>query len=93
MDVLALGYPLRLGSRRRRCNFEQLRCIALQGTAHELASLYVGCWSIDQSVYYEYEKENATPDELNRFQGEYMKQYSWAEVTLAKLYWENELKK
>jgi two-component SAPR family response regulator len=40
--------------------------------------------------YYEYEKENATPDELNKFQGEYMKQYSWAEVTLAKLYWKKE---
>ena len=26
--------------------------------------------------YYEYEKENVTPDELNCFQGEYMKQYS-----------------
>ena len=43
--------------------------------------------------YYEYEKENVTPDELNRFQGEYMKQYSWAEVTLAKLYWKKELMK
>ena len=43
--------------------------------------------------YYEYEKEDATPDELNRFRGEYMKQYSWAEVTLAKLYWEKELMK
>ena len=43
--------------------------------------------------YYEYEKENVTPDELNRFRGEYMKQYSWAEVTLAKLYWKKELKK
>ena len=43
--------------------------------------------------YYEYEKENATPDELNRFRGEYMKQYSWAEITLARLYWEKELMK
>lgn len=41
--------------------------------------------------YYEYEKENATPEELNRFQGEYMKQYSWAEITLANLYWKKEL--
>ena len=39
---------------------------------------------------YEYEKENATPDELNRFQGEYMKQYSWAEMTLARLFWQKE---
>lgn len=36
---------------------------------------------------YDYEKENATAEELNRFQGEYMSQYSWAEVTLARLYW------
>ena len=43
--------------------------------------------------YYEYEKENVTPDELNRFQGEYMKQYSWAEITLARLYWEKEIEK
>ena len=48
-------------------------------------------YSVDMDVFlcdlYEYEKENATPDELNRFRGEYMKQYSWAEITLAKLYW------
>ena len=37
---------------------------------------------------YDYEKDNVTADELNRFQGEYMKQYSWAEVTLARLFWE-----
>lgn len=36
---------------------------------------------------YDYEKDNATPEQLGRFQGEYMKQYSWAEVTLARLYW------
>lgn len=39
---------------------------------------------------YDYEKDDATPDEINRFQGEYMKQYSWAEVTLARLYWKKE---
>ena len=39
---------------------------------------------------YEYEKENATPEELNRFKGEYMNQYSWAEVTLARLHWKKE---
>ena len=48
-------------------------------------------YSVDVDAFvcdlYDYEKENATPDELNRFQGEYMKQYSWAEVTLARLYW------
>ena len=36
---------------------------------------------------YDYEKDEATPDELNQFRGEYMSQYSWAEVTLARLYW------
>ena len=51
-------------------------------------------YSVDMDVFwcdlYEYEKENATPDELNRFRGEYMKQYSWSEVTLARLYWQKE---
>lgn len=36
---------------------------------------------------YEYEKENATPEALNRFRGEYLKRYSWGEVTLARLHW------
>ena len=51
-------------------------------------------YSVDVEAFscdmYDYEKDNATPDELNRFQGEYMKQYSWAEVTLARLYWKKE---
>ena len=51
----------------------------------------VNSYAIDvnaiQCDLYEYEKENATPDALNLFQGEYMKQYSWAEVTLARLFW------
>ena len=34
--------------------------------------------------------DDATPDGLNRFYGEYMKQYSWAEVTLARLHWQKE---
>lgn len=54
-------------------------------------------YSIDVDAFscdlYDYEKENVAPDELNRFQGEYMKQYSWAEVTLARLHWEQEKKK
>ena len=41
---------------------------------------------------YDYEKENATPEDLNRFHGEYMKQYRWAEVTLARLHWRKENK-
>lgn len=48
-------------------------------------------YSVDVDAFscdlYDYEKGDATPEELNRFQGEYMKQYSWAEVTLARLYW------
>ena len=48
-------------------------------------------YSVDVDAFscdlYEYEKDNVTPDKLNRFQGEYMKQYSWAEMTLARLYW------
>ena len=36
---------------------------------------------------YDYEKDDATPDGPNRFYGECMKQYSWAEVTLARLHW------
>ena len=51
-------------------------------------------YSVDVDAFscdlYEYEKENVTPDKLNSFQGEYMKQYSWAEVTLARLYWKKE---
>lgn len=39
--------------------------------------------TINMETENEYEKENPTPDEPNRFPGEYMKQYSWAEVTLA----------
>ena len=51
----------------------------------------VNSYSVDVDAFrcdlYEYEKENATPDALNMFQGEYMKQYSWAEVTLGRLFW------
>ena len=51
-------------------------------------------YSVDVDAFgcdlYDYESDNATPDELNRFQGEYMNQYSWAEVTLARLHWKKE---
>ena len=40
-----------------------------------------------QCDYYDYEKENATPEEINRYRGEYMNQYSWAEDTLATIHW------
>lgn len=41
---------------------------------------------------YDYEKDNASPEEINSFKGEYMRQYSWAEVTLARLHWQHEEK-
>ena len=51
-------------------------------------------YSVDVDAFncdlYDYESDNVTPEELNRFQGEYMKQYSWAEVTLARLHWKKE---
>ena len=51
-------------------------------------------YSVDVDAFfcdlYDYENDNVTPDQLNRFQGEYMNQYSWAEVTLARLYWKKE---
>lgn len=54
----------------------------------------INSYSVDVDAFdcdlYEYEKENATPNALNLFQGEYMKQYSWAEVTLARLFWKRE---
>ena len=62
--------------------------------AEKILKRGLNSYSVDVDVIncdlYDYEKDDATPDELNRFQGEYMKQYSWAEVTLARLYWEKE---
>ena len=59
--------------------------------AEKILKRGLNSYSVDVDAFfcdlYDYEKENATPDELNRFQGEYMKQYSWAEVTLARLHW------
>ena len=60
--------------------------------AEKMLKRGVNSYSVDVDAFfcdlYDYEKENATPNELNRFQGEYMKQYSWAEVTLARLFWQ-----
>ena len=62
--------------------------------AEKILKRGLNSYSVDVDMFscdlYDYEKENATPDELNRFRGEYMKQYSWAEVTLARLYWKKE---
>lgn len=65
--------------------------------AEKMLKRGLNSYSVDVDAFccdlYDYEKDNATPGELNRFQGEYMKQYSWAEVTLARLFWEKEMKK
>lgn len=51
-------------------------------------------YSVDLDMFdcdrYNYEKETATAQDINSFKGEYMNQYSWAETTLAKLYWKGE---
>ena len=63
--------------------------------AEKILKRGLNSYSVDVDAFfcdlYDYEKENATPDELNRFQGEYMKQYSWAEVTLARLFWRQKI--
>ena len=73
---------------------ELVRVLASVG-ADGILKRGVNSYSVDVDAFdcdlYEYEKEDATPDALNLFQGEYMKQYSWAEVTLAKLYWKKEI--
>ena len=62
--------------------------------AEKILKRGLNSYSVDVDAFscdlYDYEKENATPSELNRFQGDYMKQYSWAEVTLARLHWRKE---
>ena len=62
--------------------------------AEKMLKRGLNSYSVDVDEFscdlYEYEKDNASPKELNRFQGEYMKQYSWAEVTLARLHWKKE---
>ena len=59
--------------------------------AEKMLKRGMNSYAVDVNAFfcdlYDYEKDNVTPDELNRFQGEYMKQYSWAEVTLARLFW------
>ena len=62
--------------------------------AEKILKRGLNSYSVDVDAFecdlYDYEKENATPDELNRFHGAYMNQYSWAEVTLARLHWKKE---
>ena len=65
--------------------------------AEKILKRGMNSYSVDVTAFscdfYEYEQEYATPNQLNRFQGEYMKQYSWAEMTLARLYWKESNKK
>ena len=59
--------------------------------AEKLLKRGLNSYAVDIDAFscdlYDYEKDDATSEDLNRFQGEYMSQYSWAEVTLARLYW------
>ena len=58
--------------------------------AEKMLKRGLNSYSIDVDAFecdlYNYEKKNALPNELNKFKGEYMKQYSWAEMTLGRLY-------
>ena len=58
--------------------------------AEKMLKRGLNSYSVDVDAFecdlYNYEKNNAIPNELNKFKGEYMKQYSWAEMTLGRLY-------
>lgn len=51
----------------------------------------VNSYAVDPNGFrcdlYEYEDKNATAEQIDRFRGEYMAQYSWAEPSLAYLLW------
>lgn len=72
---------------------KELMSVLEQAGAEKILKRGLNSYAIDVDAFecdlYDYEKDDATPDELNRFRGDYMKQYSWAEMTLAKLYWKN----
>ena len=58
--------------------------------AEKMLKRGLNSYSVDVDAFecdlYNYEKKNALPSEINKFKGEYMKQYSWAEMTLGRLY-------
>lgn len=62
--------------------------------AEKILKRGINSYSVDVNAFdcdlYDYESETAGPEEINRFRGEYIRQYSWAEVTLARLYWNKE---
>lgn len=72
---------------------KELMSVLEQAGAEKILKRGLNSYAVDVDAFecdlYDYEKDDATPDELNRFRGDYMKQYSWAEMTLAKLYWKN----
>ena len=62
--------------------------------AEKILKRGLNSYSVDVDAFscdlYDYEKDDVTPEGLNRFYGEYMNQYSWAEITLARLHWKKE---
>lgn len=70
---------------------KELMAVLERVGAEKLLKRGLNSYAVDVDTFscdlYDYEKDDATSEELNRFQGEYMSQYSWAEVTLARLYW------
>ena len=58
--------------------------------AEKILKRGLNSYSVDVDAFecdlYNYEKKNALPNELNKFKGEYMREYSWAEMTLGRLY-------
>ena len=74
---------------------KELVTVLERAGAEKMLKRGLNSYSVDVDAFlcdlYDYEKDNVTAEELNRFQGEYMKQYSWAEVTLARVYWKKEI--
>ena len=62
--------------------------------AEKILKRGLNSYSVDVDAFscdlYDYEKDDVTPEGLNCFYGEYMNQYSWAEITLARLHWKKE---
>lgn len=74
---------------------KELETVLEKVGAEQMLKRGINSYSVDVETFgcdlYEYENDNATPDELNRFHGEYMKQYSWAEPTLGRLFWRQQM--
>lgn len=74
---------------------KELETVLERVGAEKILKRGLNSYSVDVDNFtcdlYEYEKDDVTLEDLNRFRGEYMKQYSWAEVTLARLFWKKEM--